>query len=352
LVTLCGTLRRLSIQGEAMVNDSDRARRPVLVTGGTGLVGSHLVEDLLTQGHRVTCLVRRSSDVRALQRKPVQIVRADFLDNPDELIRIVDGHRVIYHVAGAVRALDYSEFLRANGDVTEELVDACLAAADRPERFVLVSSIAAAGPPPAGERLTEFRDPLPVSDYGRSKLDGERRALRAAGTIKVIIVRPTAIYGPGDREMLPVFRMAKLGLVLAVAGKDQILNLCHVADVSRGIALAGEAPLDSGEVIQLGAEKEHTITEMGEIFCQLFGRRPHLVALPPSAVRSAAWASESWARFRRRPAMFNRQKVADLIASWPLDLSVARSRIGYQPSWDLPEGAADTLRWYQSMGWL
>jgi nucleoside-diphosphate-sugar epimerase len=323
-----------------------------LVTGGTGFVGASLVEELLRRGVGVTCLVRRSSDTRALQRLGVRLLTAD-LPGPDPaLVELVSGHDVVYHVAGAVKALDYDGFVRANAVVTEEVCAACVAAARPPRRLVLMSSLGAVGPADPGATLTETQEPRPVTDYGRSKLEGERRALAFRDRLPIAIVRPTAVYGPRDRELLPVVKAARRGLVPMLGGRDQVVNLVHVDDVVTATILAGERDVESGEVFHVGDVRGYSMTEFGALLCGLFGRRPRYLPLPRALVFAAALGSELGSRLRRRPAIFNRQKVPELRSSWVMDVSRLRDRLGWAPSWDLPGGLGATIAWYRQEGWL
>ena len=329
---------------------SSGGARRALVTGATGFVGSHLVDCLLRRGYEVTCLLRSTSNRQWLDGKPVRLVECELLGNHSELRRAVSCQGVVFHVAGAVRALDYEGFLRVNADATEEILRACVEAEEPPQRFVLVSSVAACGPGSDAEPITERSAAWPVSEYGRSKLEAERRALPFANAIELVIVRPTAIYGPRDRETLPLVRLARHGVLPAFAGKEQVHNLCYVEDIAEGIALAGEASVDSGAQFLLGAAEEHTMEQLAEVLCRQFGRGAILLPMPRSVLYSVACVSEAWARLIRRPAMLNRQKVQELVASWRLDISAARERLGYEPRWSLEQGLTDTVGWYRKHG--
>ncbi len=321
------------------------------LTGATGFVGSHLAEELLRRGHGVTCLARASSDTRSLP-EGVHVDRAG-LDAPAaELARRIAGHRVVYHLAGAVRALRYEDFLAANAGAVERMLEACLLARPTPERFVLVSSLAACGPARGERRVDERQLPAPVSDYGRSKLEGERVALRFQERIPIVIVRPTAIYGPRDRELLPVIKLAQRGCLASSGGAEQIVNFCHVEDIVAGILSAGEAPVPSGSLFLLGAEREVAMAELAEILARVLARPVRLLALPRGVMTAAALAAEAWAGLRGRPAMLTRQKLPELAASWRLDLGAARERLGYRPRFDLEPGLAATVAWYREAGWL
>jgi len=329
---------------------SPAGARRALVTGASGFVGSHLVDCLLRRGYEVTCLLRSTSNRQWLDGKPVRLAECELLGNRSELRRAVSRQGVVFHVAGAVRAFDYAGFLRVNADATEELLRACTEAEESPQRFVLVSSVAACGPGSGGEPITERSVAGPVSEYGRSKLEAERRAVPFANAIELVIVRPTAIYGPRDRETLPLLRLARHGILPAFAGKEQLHNLCYVEDIAEGIALAGEASVDSGALFLLGAAEEHTMEQLAEILCRQFGRGARLLPMPRALLYSAAGISEAVARLIRRPAMLNRQKVQELVASWCLDISLARERLGYEPRWSLEQGLSDTVGWYRNHG--
>ncbi len=327
-----------------------RAGERPLVTGATGFLGSHLAAELLSRGQEPTCLARRHSDTRWLLRRRLPVRRVDLLGPRARLAQVVSGHDVVYHVAGAVRALDYQAFLSVNADATQALLEACLAAARPPRRFVLVSSVGAIGPPPEGQCLREDSPEGLRTDYGRSKREGELRALPHRSEIELVILRPTAIYGPRDQETLPLFRLARRGLLPAFAGPQQVFNLCHAADIARGIALAGHAAVASGTCFQLGAQQECSARQLARIMGQVLERPVRLLPLPRAGLWGAALLSESWARLRQQPAMLNRQKIPELTGSWRLDIDKARQQLGYQPRWELREGLAATLRWYRQRG--
>ena len=165
-----------------------------------------------------------------------------------------------------------------------------------------------------------------------------------------MIVRPTAIYGPRDRETLPLVRLARHGILPAFAGKEQIHNLCYVEDIAEGIALAGEASVDSGDLFLLGAAEEHTMEQIAQVLCRQFDRGAMLLPMPRAVLYSVACVSETLARLIRRPAMLNRQKVEELVASWRLDISAACERLGYEPRWSLEQGMSETVGWYRNHG--
>ncbi len=327
-------------------------RGPVLLTGATGFLGGHLLAALRAQGVQVTCLLRPSSDASGLEGSGCSLLRHT-MDQPDDaLIQAVTGHPTVLHVAGAIRALDYQAFLRANAEVTQALAQACVRAPTATARFVLVSSVGATGPAVPGEQLTEAHAPGERTDYGRSKWEGEQCLLALKDQLLCTIVRPTAIFGPCDREMLAVLKLARLGWLPAFAGPDQIYNLAHVDDIVHGILLACGAPLPSGSCYLLGGGQEHSATDLAVVLGRVLERRVSLLPLPRAVLWMVAAASELVAAILRQPAMLNRQKIPELTGYWSLDLSRARAELGYQPRVELEQGLRDTVRWYRQQGLL
>ncbi len=203
----------------------------VLVTGGTGLVGSHLVELLLRKGHAVTCLVRDPERLRWLGGMDVDLVQGD-CSQPGSLVPAVRGASIVFHLAGLTKAIHARDYYRVNHLGTRNILEACARHNPGIEKFVLVSSHAAAGPSRDGRPVKETDVPGPVSDYGRSKLLAEEEALRYKNELPVVILRPSAVYGPRDADMYELFRWAARGLTLEIRGGERYFNLCYVEDLA------------------------------------------------------------------------------------------------------------------------
>ncbi|MRR08798.1 NAD-dependent epimerase/dehydratase family protein, partial [bacterium] len=177
-----------------------------LVTGAAGFIGSHLVEDLLRRGHRVRCLVRKTSDLRWLAGPDIDL-RYGSLDDLESLQAASRDVDYLYHLAGAVKARDPREFRRHNTEGALNLARAALAAAPRLKRFLFASSQAAAGPAACLDRpVCEVDGCRPVSDYGKSKLLAERRLMELSPQLPLTIVRPSSVYGPRDTEIFMYFQ--------------------------------------------------------------------------------------------------------------------------------------------------
>jgi nucleoside-diphosphate-sugar epimerase len=319
-----------------------------LVTGATGFVGSHLAEALRSRGDDVTALVRSPAKAAALRPLGVRVVRGD-LDDHDSLARAVEGQDVVFHVAGLVAARDEAEFLRCNRDGTANLVAA--AARAQVSRLVYVSSMAAGGPAERGRPLAGTEPPRPVTAYGRSKLEGE--AVVRAGTLPWVIVRPPTVYGPRDREVLKVFRMARWGVAPVFGDGSQELSAVHGADLADALVAAGTAATTPGKVYYACHPEVVTSAELVRAVGRAMGRPVRLVPIPHALGRSMLGVTELAARLAGQTTILTRDKANEFFqAAWTGDPGPLTRDSGWRAKHDLPSGLADTYRWYQSAGWL
>ena len=323
-----------------------------LVTGATGFVGGNLVKALRQKGYSVTCLVRKTSDASPLQTESVRIVAGD-LSDADALREAGRTAVTVYHLAGAIKAANREQYFYINQLGTRRLLESLAEANPGLRRFVYVSSLAAAGPSTGSTGLTEDQRPSPVSWYGESKLGGEREVLKFAKTFPVTILRPSAIYGPGDRETLLIFRMIKHGWLFTPGRVDRRFSLIHVDDLAASIIGAAERDASSGEVFFVSRPETYAWEEVGRAIARALGKNYHKVSLPGWMAEAAGFAGDTWASLTGRPATINSQKVKELLEpSWLCDSSKARRSLGFDPVIDLGKGITQTVRWYQSRGWL
>jgi nucleoside-diphosphate-sugar epimerase len=333
------------------MTQADNARN-VLVTGATGFIGGHLVEALLEKGYSVTCLVRGTSNTRALQKRPVKLVVGD-LNDLEPIREAADAIHTVFHVAGAIKAARRGQYFRINQYGTLKLLETLAEANPHLGRFVHISSLAAAGPSVNGRGLTEEEKPKPVSWYGESKLESEREVLGYAKTFPVTILRPSAVYGPGDRETLLLFRMIKRGCLFAPGRLTRRFSLIHVDDLVAAIIGASQRDIASGEIFFLSRSEVYSWEEIGRSIARALNKRYRQIRFPQWLAETAGMAGDLWAHLVGRPATINSQKVRELLEpSWICDSSKARASLGFCPAIDLETGIEQTVRWYQNQGWL
>jgi 2-alkyl-3-oxoalkanoate reductase len=319
-----------------------------LVTGATGFVGSHLVEALRSRGHQVTALVRSPSKAAALEPLGVRLVPGD-LDDAGSLARAVEGQDLVFHVAGLVAAKDEGEFVRVNRDGTASLVAA--AARARVGRFVYVSSMAAGGPAGKGRPLTGAEPPRPVTGYGRSKLAGETAVKE--GALPWMIVRPPTVYGPRDREVLKVFRMARWGVAPVFGDGSQELSAVHGADLASALVVAGTAPGTVGKVYYPCHPEIVTSAAFVRTVARAMGRRVRIVPVPHALGRAMLALTEASTRIVGQTTILTRDKANEFFQpAWTGNPEPLTRDSGWRAAHDLASGMADTVGWYRSAGWL
>ena len=321
-----------------------------LVTGGTGFVGSHLVEGLLASGQAVTCTVRATSDTRWLKGIGAQLVPCE-LDSQDDLAKALVGVSTVYHVAGAIAARNAEEFLRVNEGLTRSVAEAS-SRLDPPPRFVYVSSLAAAGPSSPGSPRTEEMTPAPVSDYGRSKLAGEEVVHEYEDRLPSTIIRPPVVYGPRDPAMLSVFRLARSPLRPGV-GSNRELSLIYVEDLVRGLIVAAEAKTAAGQTYFLAHPEPLTTGELADTIAETLGKRGVTIPVPDIAVKAAAAAGETILRpFGRSPTL-SVDKAREITQSgWVCSAEKAATHLDFVASTEHSVGIAATTKWYREARWL
>ncbi len=319
-----------------------------LVTGATGFVGSHLAEVLRGRGDEVTALARSLGKAEPLRSLGVGVVEGD-LHEPGALARAVEGQDVIFHVAGVVAARGDAQFLRANRDGTANLV----AAAERSgrPRFVLVSSMAAAGPARPGRPLDGSETAAPVTAYGRSKLAAEQ--VVTASALAWTIVRPPTVYGPRDREVLKVFRLVRWGIAPVFGDGTQELSAVHGADLADALVAAGAAPGTAGRVYYPCHAETFSSGEFVRAIGAAMGRRVAVLGVPRPVALAVLTLTEASARAAGRPTILTRDKAHEFFQpAWTANPEPLARDAGWRARHDLRSGLADTYRWYRSAGWL
>lgn len=322
--------------------------RRLLITGGTGFVGSHVVDVALERGYQVRCTVRARSRLRWLEGKAVELVQADLREG--DVATAVAGVDAVIHCAGLTRGSREALFA-ANHAGTVALLDAALGLQTAP-RFVLCSSQAAAGPGTLQRPRREDDRPEPTSDYGRSKLAAEREVLSRADRLESVVLRPGAVYGPRDEDTLTYFRMAARGLLVVPGWRRRLIQLVHARDVARALVDAVGTARGVGRAYFIAHPEPLSWDELGARIARAVGRRVVSLRVPSPLLRLAATVAE-FAGAGRRAGQIDRRRARDLIArAWTCSVDRAMDELGWSPEYDSQRGLQDTADWYRGQGWL
>lgn len=324
--------------------------KTVLVTGANGFIGSRVCRLLVASGYAIRIICRQTSDLSLIEDIPYAKVIADITD-PNTLAPAVSGVDYIIHLAGLVKAKTEAAFFRVNQYGTLCLLNVVKNNNLDLKKFVLVSSVAASGPASDTPRK-ESDPPAPITTYGRSKLAGEEATQPFHDLIPITVVRPPAVYGPGDQAILTVFDVVNKRLRPYMAGGNNRVQMVYVDDLARGIKAAMESDRSAGETYFIADAQSYSTREMMDIIGRLLDKKGIGVTIPMPMLHVIAFFSETFFKIIGRAPMFSRQKVRDLTTDWRLDVSKARDHLDFETEVDFPEGARITIEWYRREGWL
>lgn len=323
-----------------------------LVTGGTGFIGSHLVDKLLKKGYEVKCLTRKTSNTRWLKGKKIEIVDGGFY-NDDTLKKAVEGVDYIFHIAGAVMSKSKKGFFLSNQIATKNLAEACIKHNKNIKRFIYLSSGTACGPCINGKPNVETDKCNPITTYGKSKIAGENELLKRAKDLPITIIRPSAIYGPRDEAIYQYFMAVSKGLISLIGFSAKYVSLIHSHDMVSGIMLAAENEKAVGQIYNISSERPYSWQEIGNICKNVIGRKTITLRLPHFIVYAAGAVSQFFGYFTKKGSVFNIEKAKDFTQEhWVFSPEKAMKELGYGQEISLEDGIRDTIDWYRKNGWM
>jgi nucleoside-diphosphate-sugar epimerase len=323
----------------------------VLLTGASGFVGSHILDQLCARKIPTAVLLRPTSDRRFLQLNLNTVeLRSGSIDDPVSLKQALYGVTHVIHCAGSTKALRISDFHQTNRLGTRNIVDA-INGHTQVKRLLHISSLAAIGPAMASKPAKEDDDPRPVSAYGKSKLEGELE-VRNNCDVDFTIIRPPAVYGPRDDGFLSMFKAVKAHL-LPCPTKRQELSLVYVKDLADAILSCLENPKAGGKTYFVAGPEVVTGRKMAQEIAGQMNRWTIPIPLPAALLWPVCLLSELCSKVTGRARLLNLQKFAELKApGWVCDPSRLRQEIGFECKTTLKEGIAESLRWYEQEKWL
>ena len=323
-----------------------------MITGASGFPGFHIIEAALKMGLEVHAAVARDTDVKHLRRFNIQYTYPDFSSIHD-LKKGMEEKRYHYiiHAAAVTKAGTLEEYNKVNAEYTYNIGKAAEMLAKPLKKFVFVSSLAAIGPLPGAEGvITEHTKPRPVTSYGKSKLLGEEKL--AALALPLIIIRPTTIYGPGEKDILTLFKSIMRGWEPYIGKFPQQLSFVYVKDVADIIVnvLFNRQNHTTYNISDGSIYNRYEMAAYAKGFMDKQTTRFHL---PEAIARWLAFALEKvYAVFNKVPAL-NREKLYELTAvNWNCSIEKARNELGFEPAYNLGFGLMETLDWYRNNKWI
>ncbi len=324
-----------------------------LVTGGTGLLGSHIIEKLIETGQPVRALVRAGSDTRGLDGWGVEKVIGDVTD-PTSLVEAARGIHTVYHAAAQVGDWGrWDRFIAVTIDGTANMLAAARDAGVK--RFLHVSSISSHGHPDGEGMVLDERAPLGVnlhrwSYYSRAKVEAERivRAAMDRGDPAITIVKPSWLYGPRDRASIPrLVRAVRAGKAKIIGDGDNLLNLTYAGNEAEGCILAATNGQAVGQTYNLSSDGEITLAQYMNKIAACLGAKPVTRRVPYKVAYGAAFMMELFghALRRRKPPLVTRYAVWLMGRRCFFSPAKARRELGWQPTVGYDEGIQRSVKW-------
>ena len=329
----------------------------ILITGASGFIGSFIVEEALKRGFETWAAVRKSSSKAYLQDERINFIELN-LSSKEQLVEQLKGKGFDYvvHAAGVTKCLNKQDFSRINTQGTKNLVDALMEVGMPLKRLVFISSLSIFGAIKEQQPYEEIREtdtPQPNTAYGKSKLEAEKY-LESLGTrVPYIILRPTGVYGPREKDYFIMAKSIKGHSDFAVGYKRQDITFVYVQDVVQAVFLALEKG-ENGRKYFLSDGLVYQSTTFRDLIHEELGRPWWIrITAPVWVLRIVTFFGEYVGRMTGKVTALNNDKYNILKQrNWRCDIQPAIDELGYQPKYDLKQGVKETIKWYKDNGWL
>jgi nucleoside-diphosphate-sugar epimerase len=335
----------------------------ILVTGASGFIGSNMCNYLLKRNHELTAFIRKTSDLSTLKIiapdwRKIKFITGD-LREYDSLIHVVRDQDIIFHLAGTIKGATSEEFNQGNYLATKNLLTACKLHNSNIKKIVITSSMVAGGPGTCD--IPQCEDiptrPLKGDLYGISKYIMESALKLEMEHLPISIVRPPTVIGPGDKVSLDLFRVAKLGLKIFVAGNPRSFSIVHVEDLVHGIYLCSQVPSACGEIFNFACEGTIPYRDIHEVigtglFKRKYGKLIPL-AIPTKIFYIIGLIMEKLGQILDQPSFLNRSKVIQASASGQvMENKKAKRILNWKPKFTITKAITHAGLWYIQNGWL
>lgn len=331
----------------------------ILITGASGFIGSHLVEEALAQQHEVYAGVRSSSNLKYLQDPRIHIIHMDLMD-PNKLVDTWKGLKqemepfdYVIHNAGVTQVVNPDDFRKVNCGCTTNLVESLVAAEFRPQKFVLMSSLAAHGPGDAQtlSPIEPSHTPNPITQYGKSKRMAEQY-LESQNEIPYLIFRPTGVYGPREKDYLTFFKTINNHFEPYIGSPKQLLSFIYVKDLAALLISSLQSPI-TGKSYFVSDGNNYTCAEFAAITKKTLDKWTMPLIFPKPLVKLISMVSERIADIFHKTSLLNSDKYKELTSlNWSCNSVQTQRDFSFSPRYDLEKGVSEAIQWYQKNQWL
>lgn len=329
------------------------ARRNILITGASGFIGGFLVDEALKQNFNVFVMVRKSTNITHLKTLPLKIVQVDFgvLEDLKLKLEALPKIHFVIHNAGLTRAVSSSEFFDVNFQNTKRFVEALEQVGKVPKKFIFVSSLAACGPAEPGMKISLNSEPKPITNYGKSKLLAEQYISEKVN-FPYLIFRPTAVYGPGDKDFFSTVKLMGKGIDLEIGRKKQQLSFIYVKDLVRLIYNSINSE-KANKIYFVSDGQIYNKTDLGRLVGNQLNKKIRIVQVPVSLAKVVAGVSQIASKCSRSAGILRVDKVEEMASlNWDCDIKATIQDFNFTAKYNLEQGMNETIEWYRYKEWL
>ncbi len=331
-------------------------KKNILITGASGFIGSFLVKESINRNYQTFAGVRNESIRKYLTDPAIHFLELNFTDDhllDAALTKFADQYGkldYIIHTAGLTKSLHNEEFDKVNFENTKRFIHSLQRMEMVPDKFVFISSLASYGPADNEQPIHSSKTPSPLTAYGKSKLKAEQY-LYTVENFPFLIINPTAVYGPRDKDFFFLLKSISNHLELYIGNDQQQLSFVHVSDLVDAIFIAMESDAHTQNLL-VSDLNVYSSKQVNQLIKQHLNKRTISLIVPPSIAEVVAAVSENIGKLRGKVPILNRERLKEFKAkNWSVDCS-EMAALGYQPQFDLDKGLKNAITWYKEHGWM